>query len=351
MQSSYSVLSDKIKSLITDIAREKQIAIHAIECRVKSIESFSEKISRKGKVYKDPLNEITDLCGVRVILYYQEDVDALCSAIRSELEVDSKNSIDKRAQLKSDQFGYMSVHIVCGVGKDRAGKIEWRSCLGLKAEIQVRTVLQHAWAAVSHALQYKRETEVDEKFNRRLTRIAGLLELSDEEFSSLKRDREALRNDVQASLRSNDLGVRISALSLSTFLDSDGRIVKLRDVVQASGFSLCASEGHSQLRMVCEKVGLGGLSDLAKLVSDFMPSARDFFDQFAKEELSGDDESSLVTASGDMDHWTAVIVVAMKCDQKLIGFLRKNRFWSSDYLDSVVKVSRAIFPKKIRAKK
>lgn len=45
-----------------------------IEHRTKAVDSFIEKIHRKNEKYNDPLNEITDLCGLRIICYYLEDV-------------------------------------------------------------------------------------------------------------------------------------------------------------------------------------------------------------------------------------------------------------------------------------
>lgn len=53
---------------------------------------------------------------------------------------------------------------------------------GLKAEVQVRTVTQHVWAAASHVLQYKQEASVPLPVRRSIYRVSALLETVDLEF-------------------------------------------------------------------------------------------------------------------------------------------------------------------------
>jgi trimethylamine:corrinoid methyltransferase-like protein len=62
----------------------------------------------------------------------------------------------------------------------------------MHAEVHVRTVLQHAWAAISHSLQYKKEDDVPAALRRRLNRLAALLELADQEFTTLSAEHRAL---------------------------------------------------------------------------------------------------------------------------------------------------------------
>ena len=277
------VYSERLKALLFDIARNKKIHVHAIEARAKAIDSFAEKIARPGRSYKDPLSDITDLCGLRVIVYYQEDVDAFCAAIRSELQVDDAHSVDKRAELKSDQFGYISVHLVCQLSKQRSSLVEWQPYATLNAEIQVRTVLQHAWASISHALQYKSAADVPGQFSRKLSRLAGLLELSDEQFSELRIESQTLRSVVSASLGKNDLNVDVDSIAIAEFLDSSSVARNIGDAARVAGLQVSGDNHHNyQILVVCQGLGLNKLDAVNNSLAAFLGSAPMFFQRFSK---------------------------------------------------------------------
>jgi ppGpp synthetase/RelA/SpoT-type nucleotidyltranferase len=95
--------------------------------------------------------------------------------IEEEFTIDKDNSLDKRKELRSNEFGYLSVHYVVSLSPARAALGEYKNYASLRAEIQVRTVLQHAWAAVDHRLRYKSETDAPEHLRRRLFLLSGLL--------------------------------------------------------------------------------------------------------------------------------------------------------------------------------
>lgn len=82
-----------------------------VEARAKTLESFREKVTREGKSYNDPLNEITDLCGVRVIVRTLEDVDRVSSLISQEMTINRADSATKGDEFDPDRFGYRSVHL------------------------------------------------------------------------------------------------------------------------------------------------------------------------------------------------------------------------------------------------
>jgi putative GTP pyrophosphokinase len=100
----YQQFAQKVDSLVLELLKKRQISTHATEYRAKSIEGFSEKIRRPGKSYKDPLVELSDLSGNRVILHYQEDVDTVCSLLRKEFRVDDSRSVNKSEELEFDRF-------------------------------------------------------------------------------------------------------------------------------------------------------------------------------------------------------------------------------------------------------
>ena len=87
----------KIYAKILDEILKKAVDIYAplgvVQARAKKIESFSEKIIRKDK-YKNPLLDMTDLCGARTIVHFESQVVEISKFIRENFEVDEANSID-----------------------------------------------------------------------------------------------------------------------------------------------------------------------------------------------------------------------------------------------------------------
>lgn len=184
----YREFTGRIAQLLERLLQEKDIAVHAVESRVKSIESFRDKASLPEKEYADPLREITDLAGLRIIVYRLQDIDRIAQLIEEEFEVLKRASAGDDTACEPDRFGYRSVHLDVRLHRKRAELMEWSGMEDLCAEVQVRTVLQHAWAAVSHAVEYKRGGGLTDAARHRLVRLAGMLEIADEEFSSISAD-------------------------------------------------------------------------------------------------------------------------------------------------------------------
>ena len=154
----YSRFAEDVEHQVRSLLDASQITCNSITHRVKNRYSLAEKIERKNK-YKS-IDEITDIVGVRVITYYSEDVDRVASIIESEFDVDHDNSIDKREALEPEKFGYCSVHYVVSMSPERLAFTEYQGYRGLKCEIQIRSVLQHAWAEIEHDTGYKSEKPI-----------------------------------------------------------------------------------------------------------------------------------------------------------------------------------------------
>ena len=107
----YRGLTSKAKSLVEEMLREEGIRIHSVTSRVKMRESLREKIARSDKNYSE-LSDVTDIAGVRVITYFDDDVDRVAECLEREFVGDWENSIDRRAALDPDRFGYLSLHYI-----------------------------------------------------------------------------------------------------------------------------------------------------------------------------------------------------------------------------------------------
>jgi ppGpp synthetase/RelA/SpoT-type nucleotidyltranferase len=185
----YDRFCASVKRLLLELLETSKIKFSDVTSRLKKRDEFEKKI--KDSKYKSA-RDVTDIAGARVITYFEDDIDRVFYLIRDNFEIDIQNSIDKRQTPRPDQFGYQSFHLVTLLTSPRVSLPEYHVFFGLKIEIQIRSVLQHAWAEIEHGLGYKRQSGVPAAIRRRFSRIAGLLELADGEFV-------AVRNDAGAS--------------------------------------------------------------------------------------------------------------------------------------------------------
>ncbi|WNN35442.1 hypothetical protein RIN65_04655 [Pantoea agglomerans] len=195
----YVRLEKQIKATLLDLIVDKDISLFNVESRVKGLESFNEKV--KTGSYRDPFNQIEDICGVRVICYYNSDMDFIQEVIEKEFDVHSGS--DKQKEAEDNEFGYASRHFVVTLKKEWLKVPAFRGLDGLKVEIQLRTMLMHSWAAISHKLLYKKESDVPKKLKRSLNRLSALIELADEQFESLKIQKEEYTTNMDVVINDN----------------------------------------------------------------------------------------------------------------------------------------------------
>ncbi len=180
------------------------------------MDSLAAKVSKKG--YKNPQKEIHDLSGIRVITFIQTDTDRACNVIRKSFHVHEAESLDKTAELGLDRIGYRSMHFICDLGRQRERLPEFASFKGLLFEIQVRTVLQHAWAEIEHDRSYKFAGVLPADIQRRLYLVAGLLETVDREFDFLAKSIDTYSAEVSKKTKGGDLDIDLNTPSLKLYL-------------------------------------------------------------------------------------------------------------------------------------
>ncbi|SMF08847.1 GTP pyrophosphokinase [Pseudobacteriovorax antillogorgiicola] len=165
----------KLKNQLVRALKDAKIHVHGITYRVKTRQSLEGKLSRPDKIYRD-LSDVTDILGIRVITYFADDIDRIAKVIEDRFDVDLSNSVDKRIQSAPDQFGYQSLHYICKIDHELISSFE----------VQIRTILQHAWAEIEHDLGYKFPESVPFEIRRKFSRLSGLLEIADEEFAEIR---------------------------------------------------------------------------------------------------------------------------------------------------------------------
>lgn len=104
---------------------------------------------------------------------------------------------------------------------------------GLKCEIQIRSVLQHAWAEIEHDLGYKSEITIPKNIRRNFSRLAGMLEIADKEFQEIRESLTTYKAEVTEKIEDNKLlDVEIDAISLEAFTKADKNIIKINTIIE-----------------------------------------------------------------------------------------------------------------------
>lgn len=235
LQPLYQAYAEKLRSLICDLVKSKDLAIVQSEARAKEIDSLLDKVDRKTAKYRDPLRDITDLAGVRIITYYLEDLVVVGDLLQAEFDVDEERSVLKADGLAPDQFGYVSDHYILKLKDPRRGLGEWKAFADLTAEIQVRTATQHAWAAIQHRLGYKAKEELPRDVQRRLYRLSALFELADEQFSGARGAAERAHQQYVNDLQEGNLDVPINTASLSAYIEQSPVVENVLDGIRGHG--------------------------------------------------------------------------------------------------------------------
>lgn len=175
--------------------------------RLKSFESLFTKVLRKARQVRmyshfegvEPSVVITDFLGIRIVCPFLEDTVKAEDLIRRNLEVVEQEY--KGEEYSPHEFGYVSTHIIVKIG----GPLEVEGILQeeVLAEIQIRTILQDAWAEVEHELMYKAEfTPFDEPLRRKLSAVNANLSLSDIIFQEIRDYQRKLQQELRTRRRS-----------------------------------------------------------------------------------------------------------------------------------------------------
>jgi putative GTP pyrophosphokinase len=229
----YGDFTRKVEDLVKDMLHEAGVRAHTVTSRVKMRESLREKIARPDKNYSE-LGDVTDIAGVRIITYFADDVDKIAECIERWFEVDRKKSTDRRAALDPDRFGYLSLHHIVSFGPERAALPEYGQHAGLKAEIQTRSILQHAWAEIEHDLGYKTREGVPREIRRRFSALAGLLEIADREFEGIRDELAEYERKVPERIEREPQLVEIDKASLSAFISGASLVARLDNRIASS---------------------------------------------------------------------------------------------------------------------
>jgi putative GTP pyrophosphokinase len=190
------------------------IKLHSLTTRVKSLASLEEKIQRKA--YSAPLQQVTDIVGVRIVVLFLSDLSRVAEIVASTFDV---LDADDKVQGVEDPstFGYMSQHFEAMLPKTHTGP-RYDDLLGIRFEVQVRTLLMDAWANVSHHLAYKGESSIPPELRRDFHALSGLFYVADKHFELFFDRTRAVREQTGQLLTGTHDEVGLNLDTLAAFL-------------------------------------------------------------------------------------------------------------------------------------
>jgi len=237
----YKIYADALKRIL-EKACKGSFPDAYIQARPKSVTSFAEKCVRKRDKYPDAVNQLTDLCGGRVIVQTLEQVKAVRQFIEANFKIHEAD--EKGLSLGDDKFGYRDMHYIVQLIPEKAGMLGFQQdeiqAIGDKrAEIQVRTWVQHAWADTLHDRIYKTKLKYPAEFKRTGSLLAAIMEEGDRDFNRLAGDIDGMLANFNAYAPTEEvdreLGIQNLILSSAEESKKPGIALKIGRLVAARG--------------------------------------------------------------------------------------------------------------------
>lgn len=293
-------LYEKVRGIVIThvkkVLADNGVEVTAVEGRTKQRDSLVGKLIRKGHKYHS-LDDITDIVGIRVITLFCDDVDRVASFMEKMFEVDWNESIDKRKMHQMNSFGYNSLHYVCRIPATLWHDEQYPEVNEIRFEVQMRSTLQHAWAAMEHDIGYKSEIEAPAEYKRMFSRLAGILELADEEFARIRISVAQHRRRMKALIQAGQLSeVRLDGETFSTYV-AQRPFDKLMERIAAINQGEIQEMSFKPFFPLLKEAGLETLQD----VEDFIKDNEDDAFKFAMSQLADTDIDIIASTVGLQD--------------------------------------------------
>lgn len=328
----YNEFNNKLEELINIITKNRNLKLHSINSRIKGKKSLKEKINHKENKY-NCLEDITDVAGIRIITYYADEVDIIAKLIEEEFEIDWENSIDKRAVLDADKFGYLSLHYVVKINNKRLQLTEYKNFKNCKSEIQIRSILQHAWAEIEHDSGYKNSLDIPREIKRDFYRLAGLLELGDKEFISIRGKLDLYTNNVKEEITKSPELVTIDKISLTSYMKNSKKVEKLNSKISIITKARIIKNSDLSLSGIIKElnyVGLKTIEDIDKSLDKY----GDLSIKFAEKWFHGEKHEYLYE-SICLFYINYIILAESNSEDFIYNFLIENRIGIDDNQDDI----------------
>ena len=310
-------LGDTVHTMLSGIVKELGLTVLAVEHRVKEEKSLAGKLERKGDGY-NTLEDITDILGCRVVCFLSDEIDKIGKKVEEKFVIDWENSSDKRALIKEDEFGYLSLHYI--VSLPFGDKWPDEIC-GKKFEVQIRTILQHAWSVIHHDIGYKSEFGVPRDIRRQFARLAGLLELADDEFVRARDNMVGYTEDIRKRIVTDDADdIPINMISLKEYVLHNERMQSIiREIADIAGAEISEIDPESYIPQLAF-LGITKLGDIEKMINENYSLAI----KLATKALS----------AAELDIVSSSVALRFLCRAELL-----NKKYSMDKISDFLKIS------------
>lgn len=182
-------LAQRLEAFLKDIFGTYK-RIDRISVRAKSLERFIKKANKacEGKPkYSDPLNQIQDQIGARIVTFYKHDVEEIAAEVQKYFRhIESQLIVPESER----EFGYEGQHFILFIPRDIFDdSVQEQESISF-FELQIKTLFQHAWSEAEHDLGYKPSGELTSDQRRRLAFTAAQAWGADQIFDELHRQLE-----------------------------------------------------------------------------------------------------------------------------------------------------------------
>ena len=295
----YEQLEALVLEKIRTCVREHHFFVMDVAHRIKAEDSLRGKLERFRDRFSS-VQDFTDILGLRVICYFNEDIDPVAEAVAKLFRV--LEIRDKRVGDNIKEFGYASLHYICALKEEDGDD----TLCGIRFEIQIRTVLQHAWAEIEHDLGYKSEFTLSTPIRRDFSRMAGLLEIADNQFADLRKKATEYTALVHASIREDRAdALPLDHVSLNEYIRSSAFMTRyFAELAEALHIEIEITDCAACLERL-QWLGVKTLGDFKALLLRNQTQARQYLqEQVEKFELD------LFTFNAVLDAFTDAELVA-----------------------------------------
>lgn len=181
----YRAYSERLMINLGEVFNKTSLPISAISGDLMSRATLKKFLTERGGYYSR-LRDIENLITVRVVVYFSDDIDLAVSLIHKEFALD--DSFQPVTEMPDqDRFGLNTRRFDIKLLTDQYARPEYQRFNGLKAELEIRTVLQHSWSEVKGIFDMLvGRSRIPGQNVNKLAQISYLLKMADEELVRIK---------------------------------------------------------------------------------------------------------------------------------------------------------------------
>jgi ppGpp synthetase/RelA/SpoT-type nucleotidyltranferase len=325
--------AEKTKTLIEEFLQDAKIQYQSVQARVKTKEKLRVKYLDPTKKY-EALADITDQVALRIITYYEDEIDGVAEVIKREFKIDPVNSVDKR-EMEPNKFGYYALNYICQYTPERISQVEYKKFSDINCEIQITSILRHAWSEIEHPW-YDLKGAFPDNIKRRFARMAALLEIAESEFLSLRKLQGDYQRSVDIQVEAQISNIAVDAVSLRSFIDRDPIVSEIDNkiaLIRHGRLSDTLSNNEVESRVTATRLaGITKLSDLHNLLEKYRDAIPEFISVWTKHQGLSDIPGGRVIAKGISIHNLCVILVGNKSIDALQEFMREFKALPAQHL-------------------